>query len=723
MTDTIQQHVELRGDDDAARIFEQMSAAARKAFDTITKGADNVNRALSRFSQEASGIGAAAQTIVTRTASIEQSFRAIENGAERSANALRAAQRQGVTTSSIFYNLSSALKSFDLSSFSRGFSAVGTALDGVRQSVSRVGQAFDFLGPQARRAATAIAAVFATREIVQRADTYTTLQSRLKLVTNSEEERVALEKRLYDIAKKTQSSLEETINLYVKLSTSVENSSTSIAKFISATPGQKDTRFAEQYLSVVEQINKALKISGATTQEANASIRQLGQAMAKGKLDGDEFRTVMEAFPALATYITKGLGITKKALYELARAGALTPQQIIKALRTQTREIDADFARISPTISSMLQIVGDAFTRFIGTLDTALGGSSAAKDFFASIVSAIDSFTEKLAKGEFKQEIQTVIAILRDIGTTASLIGSAFSGLGAIFTATASALTALLGISVTPFAVFVGVITVLSAVLAPIPVAIAAIVLAIGYFAQAVANAGGVTAVLAKGWENAVTFIKTQALELWDYIVNAWNATIFGKIINAVVQFFIDGFNRITELATQAWNYITNTAVAAWDKITGAIGRAINVAREFFGLKSGGPATGGIPGLAGGGGPLRGPGTTRSDSILARLSRGEFVMRAAAVRRYGADLFAALNEMRLDPSALVGSLAPAAAPALVPLPRFAEGGAVSGRPLTLNIGGQSIGGLTATPAAVQQLERYAIKQSLTRAGRKPTWYR
>src|SRR6185369_14038180 len=45
------------------------------------------------------------------------------------------------------------------------------------------------------------------------------------------------------------------------------------------------------------------------------------------------------------------------------------------------------------------------------------------------------------------------------------------------------------------------------------------------------------------------------------------------------------------------------------------------------------------------GGPIRGPGTATSDSIPARLSNGEFVVRASAVQSYGEGLFHALNNM------------------------------------------------------------------------------
>ena len=78
----------------------------------------------------------------------------------------------------------------------------------------------------------------------------------------------------------------------------------------------------------------------------------------------------------------------------------------------------------------------------------------------------------------------------------------------------------------------------------------------------------------------------------------------------------------------------------------------------------------GLEGFAGGG-RIRGPGSGTSDSILARLSNGEFVVRAAAVEHYGAGLLSRINQMQI--------------------PRFADGGMVgtspvSGTPLVLDFG-------------------------------------
>jgi TP901 family phage tail tape measure protein len=50
------------------------------------------------------------------------------------------------------------------------------------------------------------------------------------------------------------------------------------------------------------------------------------------------------------------------------------------------------------------------------------------------------------------------------------------------------------------------------------------------------------------------------------------------------------------------------------------------------------------------GGMVSGPGTATSDSIPARLSNGEYVVRASAVSRYGVDFFNSLNNMQSAPS-------------------------------------------------------------------------
>ena len=77
------------------------------------------------------------------------------------------------------------------------------------------------------------------------------------------------------------------------------------------------------------------------------------------------------------------------------------------------------------------------------------------------------------------------------------------------------------------------------------------------------------------------------------------------------------------------------------------------------------------------GGKISGPGTGTSDSIMARLSNGEYVVKAAAVRKYGSHMLDSLNGMRLPKYAeggLIGS---------------ASGGTGSSSTLNLSLDGQN----------------------------------
>lgn len=111
-------------------------------------------------------------------------------------------------------------------------------------------------------------------------------------------------------------------------------------------------------------------------------------------------------------------------------------------------------------------------------------------------------------------------------------------------------------------------------------------------------------------------------------------------------------------------------------------------------------AAGDLPGYATGG-LIRGPGTGTSDSILARLSNGEYIMRAAAVRKYGTNLLDQINGMNL--------------------PRFAGGGPVSGgqqpgTPINLQLDGRTFG-MNAPPDVAAELAKFIRIQKL-QAGKR-----
>lgn len=110
---------------------------------------------------------------------------------------------------------------------------------------------------------------------------------------------------------------------------------------------------------------------------------------------------------------------------------------------------------------------------------------------------------------------------------------------------------------------------------------------------------------------------------------------VFASIRNAfsvMIQAVKDAIVSIGNLIKSAADAVANALSRNKQQVQqGGNGIRVTTRQEAFG-----------PGFAGGG-KVQGRGTGTSDSILARLSNGEFVIRAAMVRKFGAPFFAALN--------------------------------------------------------------------------------
>lgn len=112
------------------------------------------------------------------------------------------------------------------------------------------------------------------------------------------------------------------------------------------------------------------------------------------------------------------------------------------------------------------------------------------------------------------------------------------------------------------------------------------------------------------------------------------------------------------------------------------------------------------------GGFILGPGTSMSDSILARLSRGEFVLRASAVKHYGLGVLNKLNQKEL-PRFAQGGLVPPYVPG-ISSPSASNHKAAS---LTLNLGSETFAVRTQDFDVVQALTKAVAREAL-KSGRR-----
>ncbi|HAI38892.1 MAG TPA: hypothetical protein DCM40_12605, partial [Maribacter sp.] len=116
----------------------------------------------------------------------------------------------------------------------------------------------------------------------------------------------------------------------------------------------------------VSTVAKSFQIAGATAEEARNAITQLSQALASGRLQGDELRSILELAPTLANSISKSLKISLGDLRTFAAEGMITTDIIVAAVRKSSKEIDKEFQKIIPTIAQGIQNIQTSFQIIFG---------------------------------------------------------------------------------------------------------------------------------------------------------------------------------------------------------------------------------------------------------------------------------------------------------------------------------------------------------------------
>ena len=153
-----------------------------------------------------------------------------------------------------------------------------------------------------------------------------------------------------------------------------------------------------QLAKATSTISKAFQIAGATAEEARNAIVQLSQALASGRLQGDELRSILELAPTLAESISKSIGITVGQLREFAREGLITTQIMLSAVAQSTKEINDNFKNIRPTVSQSITNVQTAMQAVLGFNDSFKKANDALARTFLNLALYIQRFADDSEK-------------------------------------------------------------------------------------------------------------------------------------------------------------------------------------------------------------------------------------------------------------------------------------------------------------------------------------
>ena len=220
-----------------------------------------------------------------------------------------------------------------------------------------------------------------------------------------------------------------------------------------------------------ELMAKSFKVGGATTSEQTSGMYQLTQAMASGRLQGDEFRSIMENAPLLAQAISKYTGKSIGDLKDMSKDGLITSDVIKNAVFAMSDEINTKFNSIPQTFGDVVNKIKNnavnSFMRISSTMSSIFNSER-----FQGFIDGVSSFINKafvminwLIKGisavgtvlyEIWGPIQPILVTVLGLLTTYKLI----MGFIAVKTAIATGITTIYNLALLAKQTMLGAVSV-----------------------------------------------------------------------------------------------------------------------------------------------------------------------------------------------------------------------------------------------------------------------
>ena len=366
-----------------------------------------------------------------------------------------------------------------------------------------------------RGAAALVGVGLSAQAILQSADAYTVLQNKLQNVSDSERQVTELTNELFNVANKTRTPVQETAQAFTRFDMALKNLGGS----------------QEESLRLTETVNKMLTVSGATATEAGSALLQLSQAFNKGKLDGDEFRSVMELMPNAADAIAKKLGVTRGELLKLAPQGKITAQVMREAFADIANEVDNKFGKTTKTLSQAMTVLKNNATQTFGEINKQLGITSALSK---AII--------------FLGENMKALAVVLAVAGAALLVAFGPTLVAAISSAASAVWAFTAALAANPIGLLV--------------VGITAAIAAITVFGDEIAVTADKSVTLKDMFRTAFAYISDAAGVAAEWIKSVWNTAI--DWVNSKTEGWGEQFRNVGNFIVKAVKGYVNFVIASW---------------------------------------------------------------------------------------------------------------------------------------------------------------
>lgn len=179
---------------------------------------------------------------------------------------------------------------------------------------------------------------------IQAADRFVSIQARLNNINDGLQTQAELQQKIYNSAQRSRGVYEDTADAVAQLNLLAGDT----------------FKTNDEAIAFMEILNKAFAASGTDQFAQQAAIVQLTQALASGRLQGDEYNSILENAPMIANAIKDYMGVTLGEMRELSSEGVITTDIIKNAVFAAGADIDAMFQQLPYTFEQSMNRVRNA---------------------------------------------------------------------------------------------------------------------------------------------------------------------------------------------------------------------------------------------------------------------------------------------------------------------------------------------------------------------------
>lgn len=245
------------------------------------------------------------------------------------------------------------------------------------QATARINQTFNKMGTTLKASLAGVFAGLSVQQVSQFADSFTKVQNALKVAGLEGQELSRTYEQLFAISQRQAAPLEAMATLYGRLSTAQKELNVS---------GTEMMRFTEL-------VGMALRVQGTSAQEASGALLQLSQALGGGKIQAEEYNSLLDGARPLLQAVAAGMeetGGSVAKLTALVKDGKVSSEAFFRAALAGYPILEKQAASAGTTMAQSMGKAQDALTNLVGKLDQALSASNSAAGGMSGFTEAIN---------------------------------------------------------------------------------------------------------------------------------------------------------------------------------------------------------------------------------------------------------------------------------------------------------------------------------------------